>query len=126
VPLHCINTAAIEYHIPARLLISILQIERGKIGQIIKNANGTYDIGPAQINSTWLPKLKEYSITQDQIQFDPCINIKIASWILAKYIASENNLLVGIGNFNSHTQQYNQRYYQKIRLNYTKLHLLLD
>jgi soluble lytic murein transglycosylase-like protein len=126
VPLHCINKAAIEYNIPAKLLIALLQAERGKVGQLIKNKNGSYDIGPAQINSSWLPVLKMHGITQAEVQFDPCINIKVGAWIAAKAIASENNLLSGIGDYNSHTRQYNQSYCQKIRFYFTKLYMLLD
>lgn len=125
-PLHCINEAAREYHIPARLLIAILQVEGGKAGQLVKNKSGSYDLGPAQINSAWLPALKAHGITAAQVQFDPCINIKVGAWIAAKAIASENNLLTGIGNYHSHTQLYNQSYAQKIRVYFTKLHLVLD
>src|SRR5436190_3515337 len=92
VPLHCINEAAIEYHIPAKLIISILNIERGKVGMICKNQNGTYDIGPSQINSSWLPELAKYSIKQSDIQYDACLNIKVGAWILSKKISNRNNL----------------------------------
>lgn len=126
VPLHCINEAAIEYNIPAKLLITLLQVERGKRGQLIRNKNGSYDIGPAQINSSWLPELKAHGITQAQVQFDPCINIKVGAWIAAKAIASEKDLLAGIGDYHSHTKLYNQSYSQKIRIHFTKLHVLLN
>jgi soluble lytic murein transglycosylase-like protein len=125
VPLHCINEAATEYHIPAQLLIAILQTERGKIGQIVKNKNGSYDIGPSQINSSWLPELKAHGISQEQLQYDPCINIKVGAWITAKAIAHEKNLFAGIGDYHSHTKTYNQSYLQKIRIHFTKLHFLL-
>ncbi len=126
VPLHCINEAAIAYHLPAQLIIAIVQVERGKVGHIVKNKNGSFDIGPAQINSAWLPLLKAHGITQTELQFDPCINIKVGAWIAAKAIANEKNLLAGIGDYHSHTRQYNQSYSQKIRIHLTKVHLLLN
>lgn len=126
VPLHCINEAAIEYHVPARLIISLLQVEQGRVGKIEYNKNGTYDIGPMQINSSWLSELKHHGITQQDILSDPCINIKVGTWLLGKFIASENNLLVGIGDYNSHTKHYNQNYYQKVKINFTKLNLILS
>jgi len=126
IPLHCINEAAIEYHIPAKLLIAIVQVEHGKTAQIVKNKNGSYDLGPAQINSSWLPTLKAHGITQRDVQFDPCINIKVSAWIAAKAIASENNLAAGIGNYHSHTRLYNRSYAQKIRVHLTKIQVLLD
>jgi hypothetical protein len=39
VPLRCINEAAIEQHIPARLIISLLSVERGKNGKVEINKN---------------------------------------------------------------------------------------
>lgn len=126
VPLHCINEVAIEYNIPTKLLITLLQVEGGKVGQLTRNKNGSYDIGPAQINSSWLPKLKAHGITQEQVQFDPCINIKVAAWIAAKAIASEDNLLTGIGDYHSHTKLYNQSYSQKIRVHFTELYVFLE
>ncbi|MEO8402599.1 MAG: lytic transglycosylase domain-containing protein [Gammaproteobacteria bacterium] len=124
VPLHCINEAAIEFNIPAKLIISILNIERGKIGQTVKNKNGTYDIGPMQINSSWLSPLSRRGITQKDIQYNPCINVKVGSWILSKEIAAQNNLLTGIGNYHSHTHQFNERYYSQVKINFTKITLL--
>ena len=126
VQLHCINEVAEVYHLPAKLIISILNTERGKVGQTVKNASGTYDIGPMQINSSWIPELKKRGITEKQIQFDACTNIKVGAWIAAKFIASENNLLAGIGDYNSHTKRYNEAYYQKVRIHFTQLHLLID
>jgi hypothetical protein len=125
-PLHCINEAAIEFNIPAKLLISLLSVERGKVGKIEMNKNGTYDMGPAQINSSWLPELKRHGITKNDVLFNPCINVKIGAWILGKSIANENDLLTGVGDYNSHTKRYNQIYYQKVKISFTKIHLFLS
>ena len=126
VPIHCINEAAIEYHVPARLIISVLQTERGKSGQIVKNRNGTYDIGLMQINSIWLPTLMKYGISQQDIQYKACVNVKVGAWILSKKIASGDNLLIGIGDYNSHTERFNKSYYHKVRIAFIKLNLMLD
>jgi hypothetical protein len=69
VPMHCINEAAIEYHVPAKLIISLLNVERGKNGKVEKNKNGTYDIGPMQINSSWLPDLEKHGIKSRRVDF---------------------------------------------------------
>jgi len=125
VPLSCINSVAYEYHIPAKLIISVLNIERGKAGLISKNKNNSYDIGPMQINSLWLADLKRYGITQHDLQYDPCINVKVGTWILSKAIANGNNLLGGIGNYHSHTPINNSSYNQKVKINFTKIKMLL-
>lgn len=126
VPLHCINEAAIEYHVPAKLIISILNIEQGRSGQTVKNKNKSYDIGPMQINSLWLPQLTQYGITQTMLENDPCINVKVGTWILSKAIASEKDLLAGVGNYHSHTPLKNAAYSQKTRTKLTKLNFILN
>ena len=125
VPLHCINHAAIEFHVPAKLIISILNIERGKVGQAVKNSNGTYDLGPMQINTSWLPELRRYSISRETVQYDPCVNVKVGAWILAKSIAEEKSLLKGVGDYHSHTFKHNYPYYQKVRVNFTNVNYIL-
>jgi hypothetical protein len=70
VPLHCIEEAAVIFHVPEKLIISVLLTERGKMGEISKNRNGSYDIGLMQINSSWLPDLKRYDITESDLKYN--------------------------------------------------------
>jgi hypothetical protein len=125
VPLSCINTSAIAYHIPAHLIISVLNIERGKVGMLSKNKNNSYDIGPFQINSLWLKDLKPYGITQHTLQYDPCVNTKVAAWLLSKAIAGSQDLLMGVANYHSHTRAHNALYGQKVRMHLTQLKQIL-
>jgi soluble lytic murein transglycosylase-like protein len=124
VPLRCINEAAIQYTLPAKLIISVLEVESGKVGQTVKNANGTYDIGPMQINSTWLPYLQKHGINQHDIQFDACKNIKVGAWILSKEIAESDNIVVGVGNYNSHTPKFNHKYSFQVKIKFTQIQKL--
>ena len=126
VPLECINSAALEFHIPAKLIISVLNVEHGKSGQRSMNKNGTYDLGPMQINSSWWPELYQYNISPNQVLYDPCININVGVWILSKKIANGHDLLVGIGNYNSTSLQYNLRYLQNVKSKYILLNQLLQ
>jgi hypothetical protein len=125
VPLNCINTAAIEYHVPAKLVLSVLQVERSRSGQRIKNKNGTYDIGAMGINSLWLPELKKHGISEQTILWDACENVKVGTWILSKKIAKRDQLLVGIGDYHSHSNSLNKSYSKKIKISYTKITSLL-
>lgn len=125
VPLSCVNTAAIEFNIPAKLIIAVLHVERGKNSRVVKNSNGSYDIGPMQINSLWLNELQKYGITRQDLQFDPCINVKVGTWLLGKAIASDNHFLNGVGNYHSRTPMFNNKYVQKIKAHYTKINMFL-
>ena len=71
VPVECINQAAIAYHVPATLILSVLAVEGGAVGLASANKNGTVDYGPMQINSIWLSKIRLYGYTQHQLQYDP-------------------------------------------------------
>lgn len=126
VPLHCINQAAIIYHVPAKLIISVLQVERGQSGKIIKNKNGTYDIGPMAINSLWLPELKKHRISEQVIQFDACKNVFVGAWILSNKIARSSSLLTGIGNYNSHNYLLNKIYYDKVIVSFSEINILTN
>lgn len=126
VPLHCINEAAYEYRVPAKLIVSILNVERGKVGITVRNKNGTYDLGPMQINTSWWPSLYAHGITKHEVLYNACTNVKVGAWILGKFIASENTLLSGVGDYNSHTPIFNKAYAQRIRVAYTKLILSLQ
>ena len=126
VPLQCINQAAIEFNIPAKLIISVLEIERGKVGQIVQNKNKTYDIGPMQINSSWLPTLARYGITQHDLQYNVCKNIEVGGWILSKMIANGKDLLSGIGNYHSHTASINKHYGSMVKINYARIMMAMN
>jgi hypothetical protein len=125
IPLICINQAAIDYHVPAIAIVSVLKAEGGKIGTASKNKNGTVDYGPMQINSIWLSKLKTVGYTEKQLQNDPCINVRVGTWILAQKIASGKDWWSGIGNYNSYTQSLNEKYRTRVKSNYEVLAKLM-
>jgi len=122
VPIVCINQAAEAFHVPATLIISVLKTENGRIGTAARNKNGSYDYGPMQINgSAWLNRLQPYGITQADIQYDPCINVAVGTWILASNIANNNQLWQGVGDYNSTTPKFNKRYRYKVKNWYRKI-----
>lgn len=122
VPLSCINEAAYEYHIPAKLIISVLNVERGRAGLAVRNKNGTYDLGPMQINSgAWWPMLYKYDITPREVLYNPCRNVSVGTWILAKAISNGQDLFSGIGNYHSAAPYYNKSYKLKVKTLYTGL-----
>lgn len=114
VPIECINLAAITYHIPATLIVSVLGTEGGKVGSAIANRNGTFDYGPMQINSIWLEKLKAYGITKEQLQYDPCINVYVGAWILSTRIADSKEFWQGVASYHSYCLPENLRYRTKV------------
>lgn len=118
VPIECINQAAVEYHVPATLIISVLKTENGKAGSATPNKNGTYDYGPMQINSSWVTKIAAYGYSAKSLQYNPCINVSVGTWILANEIASNQDLWQGVADYHSHTLFYNQPYQAKVEYTY--------
>src|ERR1700722_7251590 len=83
VPIECINRAAITYIVPAKVIIAVLEVEGSRVGSATPNKNGTVDLGPLQINSSWLKQLSQYGYTREQLQYNPCINVMVGTWILS-------------------------------------------
>lgn len=125
VPLECINHAANTFHIPAMIIVAVMKIESGWNGAAIKNKNGTYDLGVMQVNSSWVTHLKKYGITKQDLQFDPCINVHTATWIMAKGL-SRGEGWQGIGNYHSATPVHNARYRQKVKIAYDRMQIALS
>ncbi len=110
VPIDCINHAAIVYHVPATVILSVIRQERGRNGQVVRNKNGTYDYGVMQINSLWLPKIAKHGYTKEDVQFNACKNVEVGTWILSQSIAEGKTFWHGVGNYNSHTPVINRAY----------------
>ena len=53
----CLKAAAEVHHVPAGVLVLLISVEAGRLGAVSQNANGTVDIGPMQVNDTWLSKI---------------------------------------------------------------------
>jgi hypothetical protein len=119
VPIECINQAAVTYFVPAKIIISVLNVEGGKVGLAKPNTNGTFDYGPMQINSIWLPTIATYGYTKQQIQYDPCVNVMVGTWILSNKIAttvaaSNGDYWRGVAGYHSLTPSLNNKYQDKV------------
>jgi len=50
----CIDYVAGLYGLPVRALDGLLAAEGGRVGRVTPNTNGSQDIGPFQVNSSWV------------------------------------------------------------------------
>ena len=121
VPIQCIHQAAVAYQVPAKLIISVLKTENGRIGMANKNKNGTYDYGPMQINGMWLATINKYGYTANDIQYDACDNVKVGAWILAQKINGEDQVWRGVGDYHSKRVEINSGYADRVYEGYSKL-----
>ena len=127
----CLASVASEYDIHPDILLAILFVEGGTVGENSRaNANGSYDIGLFQINSIHLNKLKGYGITEDQLRNDGCVNARVAAWHLATVVSSselsaassEDEYLSTLARYHSFTPQYNAIYAKRLKTAFNYLY----
>ena len=115
----CLMLASQTYTVPPAALIGILQVEGGAVGQEVANTNGTSDLGPMQINTTWVPKLAQlWSVDSKTarrwVRDDGCVNIIVGAWILRQGINDSGHLWGGIARYHSARPLLGARYTQKV------------
>jgi hypothetical protein len=74
-----------------------------------RNADGTFDLGIAQINTRHLRELSKFGIGPNHL-LDACIGTDVAAWHLAKQYKAYGNTWYAIGAYHSRTAFYNQRH----------------
>lgn len=116
----CLMMAAETYSVPPAVLAGIMEVEGGRVGQSVgPNTNGTYDLGPMQINTIWLPELaRHWGVSENSakklVRDDPCVNLHVAAWILRQRINDSGNLTLGIAHYHSRTPRFGHKYARKV------------
>lgn len=115
----CMLLAAQTYQVPAEILLGILQVEGGKIGQEVRNTNGSYDLGPMQINTIWLPELaKIWNVDKAKakrwVRDDACTNIKVSAWILKQHYRETRDYHKAVRYYHSRTPKFGNAYYDRV------------
>ena len=106
----CLAAAAHSYQLPPVYLSAILKQEGGRVGQAVLNTNGTYDLGPFQINSSWGPAIGQYWHVSALrgllfVRDNGCANATIAAAILKYYLReTKGDYPKAIGFYHSHTE----------------------
>ncbi len=122
---YCFKEAAARYHVSATLLMAIAKTESGFNARAInRNSNGSYDIGVMQINSAHLPALRQYGISERVLFDQPCANVNVGAWILARNMAQFGNTWKSVGAYNTGargTEAAQRRYVGRVYRNYALL-----
>ncbi|QEM66722.1 lytic transglycosylase domain-containing protein [Geobacter sp. FeAm09] len=108
----CFEEAGREYDISPLLLWSIAKNESGFNPKAVgRNANGTFDYGVMQINSSWAATLGP---ARWNALADPCTNVRTGAWILRQCIDQYGYDWRAVGCYNSRTPAKRDRYAAKI------------
>ena len=112
----CLKAAAEVHHVPAGVLVLLISVEAGRLGAVSQNANGTVDIGPMQVNDTWLSKIaghwgasreEAYRALRDSF----CANVEGGAWILRQALdEARGDLWEGVALYHSHTPVHKLEY----------------
>lgn len=112
-----IVNAASHYDVPLAPLLGILATENGRLGEALSNTNGTWDLGPFQVNTCHLNDLAEIGYTPEAIMSDGPVNALAAAWLLRQEISKAGNLWHGVGHYHSRTPFRKYGYIRKVRSN---------
>ncbi len=116
----CLLLAAHTYQVPPAVMIGIMQVEGGRVGQAAgPNFNGTYDLGPMQVNTRWIPQLAHIwhvsePTARTWVRDDGCVNVHVAAWILKQKMAETGSIYGGIAHYHSATPGEGHRYASKV------------
>lgn len=125
----CIMMAAHTHSVPPAVLIGIYRAERGRVGQEVSNTNGSFDLGPMQINTLWIPELaKRWKVSEkkarEAVRDDTCTNVNVAAWILRKHLDETKNLSKALQYYHSRTPKFGKKYKKRV-INFMYEHGLL-
>lgn len=114
-PLHervvCSISAAMQYGLPANILLAVAEKEGGKPGQWVKNSNGTHDVGAMQFNTSYLTELRRFGIAASDVAAAGCYPFELAAWRLRQHIRQDpGDLWTRVANYHSRTPRYNALY----------------
>lgn len=113
----CWEEAAARHGVNAYLLYAIAKTESSlNPSAINRNKNGSYDIGLMQINSRWLPTLRKYGISEEQL-WDPCTSIHVGAWVLAENMRRMGNSWEAVGAYNARDPDLRMKYARKVYKN---------
>ena len=113
-------TVAAYYHLPPRVLPSIQAVERGAIGTVHTNVNGSQDLGLMQVNTRWVVRLADVArispvLVRLRLIYDGCFSIAAAGAIMRTYLdESHGDLMRAVGYYHSHTPDLNVDYQDKV------------
>jgi len=123
----CLRTAAHKHQIAPALLIAIAETESGFNPRAIRHphtagGDGTTDYGLMQINSGWLPTLKQYGVQRHHLMH-PCVSADVGAWILAHNFRRLGVTWDAVGAYNAKTPwkrvRYSLKVYAKLRKHLT-------
>ena len=116
----CVRVASRVNGVPPAVLLMLLQVEGGRLGEVSGNTNGTVDIGPFQVNEIWLPAVaRHWGMTVEDafpiLRDNFCGNADAAAWILRGTLAdAHGDVWEGVGRYHSARSDLKAAYLRRV------------
>lgn len=118
----CVVAASAWYRVPPEIVVTLLMVEGGRPGMANHNANGSWDLGPMQINTVHLDLFAEHGISRAQLRNDACVNIAAGTYLLATHLRDHpDEPWRAVGDYHSATPRHHRRYLRLVRDAYVRL-----
>lgn len=110
----CLQQAASYHGVNPLILRAIIHHEsRDNPNLVMKNTNGSIDVGLGGLNSVHFAELAPFGIGKEQL-LDGCVNIYVTAWHLAKQVRAHGNTWTAVGTYHSNTPAKRDIYAAKI------------
>lgn len=115
----CIRSTAGKRSWLEKTLWGLYDQERGWIGAELRNGNGTDDLGPLQVNSSWVPVIARQMHRNERdvrrwLRDDACFNVGVAAWLFLSGYGRIRDYWGAIGDYHSPTRWRARRYAQGV------------
>ena len=113
--MECVVGAAKASGIPLAALIGVLAAEGGQPGEALSNTNGTWDLGPFQINTCHTNELLRLGVAPEVVLRDGCVNAYAAAWLLRKEYNRTGDIWQAVGAYHSRTPERRDAYIARVK-----------
>jgi hypothetical protein len=111
----CIRRAASGRPWLAKTLRALRKQEGGWIGAEVRNRDGSFDLGPMQVNSWWVPRIalligRTEMQVRSWLRDNPCFNVDAANWIFLDALHAKQDYWQAVGAYHSPSRGRQIRY----------------
>src|SRR5271165_2790905 len=116
----CLKAAAELHQVPAGVLVLLLNVEAGRLGEVSQNTNRTVVIGPMQVNDTWVRMIAGHwraspDAAYRALRDNFCANVEGGAWILRQALdEAHGDLWKGVALYHSHDPVHKLEYMQLV------------
>lgn len=116
----CLINVTRRFELDLGLFLAVLRTEGAKTNFSRWNTNNTKDYGPAQINSVWIKRFRQFGIPANSylLKHHTCFNLTAGAWILRYEMDRAKSFWDGVGHYHSRTPHLKKAYIRRVYNNW--------